>query len=417
MTHLFEHPYADQDHRELYFDHAATAPLHPRVAEVLTHTMRHAYGNPSSRHAKGRAAKALLDESRLVVAQAIGADPDEVFFTSGGTESNNLAITGACVAYERNHGPGTIITTALEHPSVTKTVRALRRSGWSATYLDAPHGELDLTTLERTLHEKRNVRLVSTMSVQSELGYRFPVDEVVRLCRQRREKSATNDTSSLLVHTDAVQAFGKIALNAHALKVDLLSFCSHKIGGPKGVGALYMRRGTRLFTTAHGGGQEQGLRSGTEALPLIVGFAEAAHIASTEQERTHSQAKILRDRLTGALRCRYPHLIVNSREDGSPFIVNFSLHGTDNRRVLDCLSDAGIYLSASMACATNHTNVPTGTWRKKHPLALQLAGVPKHLTQCTYRVSFGSNNTVDEVDRFVHAFEEVVSTQQARISA
>ncbi|MEG0302367.1 cysteine desulfurase family protein [Gordonibacter sp.] len=417
MARLFEHPGAAQNDREVYFDNAATAPLHPPVADVVTHAMQHTFGNPSSRHARGRAAKKMLDESRKTVAQAIGAHPDEIFFTSGGTESNNLAITGACAAYERDRGPGAIVTTALEHPSVTKTVRALKRSGWSAVYLEAHSGELDLVNLKDTLRENRDVRLVTIMSVQSELGYRFPVDEAVRLCKRQRDAAAEGSDVHLLIHTDAVQAFGKIALDAHALGVDLLSFCSHKVGGPKGIGALYVRRGTKLFTTAHGGGQEQGLRSGTEALPLIAGFAEAARIAHDGQARAHAQAEALRDRLIGTLRCLHPDLIVNSREDGSPFIVNFTLPGTDNRLILDRLSDAGIYLSASMACATNHASVPAGTWRKKHPLALQLAGVPKYLAQCTYRVSFSSRSTADEVDRFLRKFEEVVSAQQSRRSA
>lgn len=395
---------------ETYLDNAATAPMHPCVVDTVTRAMREAYGNPSSQHAKGRAARALLDESRAVIADAVGAFPDEIYFTSGGTESNNLALTGACAAIARTQGPGAVVTTALEHPSVTKTVRGLKRDGWRATYLDAPGGALDLDGLSAALDASDEVRLVSVMSVQSELGYRFPVDRVVGACAAARGR----DGARPLVHTDAVQAFGKIPLDAHRLGVDLLSFCSHKVGGPKGVGALYVRRGVNLFTTAFGGGQERGLRSGTEALPLIAGFAEAARIARTEQGAAQARAAALRERLVNALRCRYADLILNSRDDGSPFIVNFTLPGTDNRRVLERLSDAGVYLSASMACSSNHTTVPPGTWREKHPLALQLAGVPARFTRCTYRVSFSDRTTDDDVDRFIAELGEVVPARLAQ---
>lgn len=316
--------------------------MHPRVIEAVSAVMRDAYGNPSSQHAKGRAARALLDESRAVVAEAVGAFPDEIYFTSGGTEANNLAITGSCSAYARDHGrAGAVVTSALEHPSVTKTVRGLKRDGWTVFYLDARDGELDLSGLDRILDEVPDVVLATVMSVQSELGYRFPIEDVVRRCRA---VGCARKTRGPLVHTDAVQAFGKLPLDVHELDADLLSFCAHKVGGPKGVGALYVRRGTRLFTTAFGGGQERGLRSGTEALPLIAGFAEAARIAHAEQAAAFERASTLRAHVVGALRHRYADVIVNSRDGGSPFIVNFSLPGTDNRAVLADLSDAGVFL-------------------------------------------------------------------------
>lgn len=172
-----------------------------------------------------------------------------------------------------------------------------------------------------------------------------------------------------------------------------------------------------MFTTAFGGGQERGLRSGTEALPLIAGFAEAARIAHAEQAAAFERASTLRAHVVGALRHRYADVIVNSRDGGSPFIVNFSLPGTDNRAVLADLSDAGVFLSASMACSSNHTTVPPGTWREKHPLALQLAGVPASLTRCTYRLSFSDRTTVAEVDRFLEELEEVVPADQVARSA
>ena len=199
--------------------------MHPRVIEAVSAVMRDAYGNPSSQHAKGHAARALLDESRAVVAEAVGAFPDEIYFTSGGTEANNLAITGSCSAYARDHGrAGAVVTSALEHPSVTKTVRGLKRDGWTVFYLDARDGELDLSGLDRALGELPDIALVSVMSVQSELGYRFPIEDVVRRCRA---VGCARKTRGPLVHTDAVQAFGKLPLDVHELDVDLLSFCAH----------------------------------------------------------------------------------------------------------------------------------------------------------------------------------------------
>lgn len=398
-----------RSNESVYLDNAATTPMHPSVLETVVRAMRDEYGNPSSMHAKGRSAKALLEESRVSIAQAIGAFPDEIYFTSGGTESNNLAITGACAAFERRHGAGTIITTALEHPSVTKTVRGLKRSGWSVVYLDAPGGELDIASLERCLQKKPEVHLVTTMSVQSELGYRFPLHKVIEISRDTR-----SSLSKPVVHTDAVQAFGKYALDVHALDVDLLSFCSHKIGGPKGIGALYVRRGTEMFTTAFGGGQEKGLRSGTEALPLIAGFAQAAMIAQEDQMRAYARATMLKSHLVTELRRRYEDVIINSRNDGSPFIVNFTLPGIDNQEVLERLSERRVYLSTAMACSSNHTTVPPGTWREKHPLALQAAGIPGCFTRCTYRISFGSQTTYSEIQQFLQVFEEVVPSQRVQ---
>lgn len=413
---------------ETYLDNAATAPMYEQVINSVSRAMQNEYGNPSSLHAKGRAAKALLEDSRAVIADVIGAFPDEIFFTSGGTESNNLAIAGACSATEKRFGAGTIITTALEHPSVTKTIRGLKRSGWSVIYLDAVGGELDLEALRLALCETPDVRLVSVMAVQSELGYRFLIEEIVGICHETSAEicccesraSAVHSASERavpLVHTDAVQAFGKLALDAHALDVDLLSFCSHKIGGPKGVGALYVRRGTELYTTAFGGGQERGLRSGTEALPLIAGFAEAARIAKAGLPRAYENAQALRDRLVSELCHTYDGIVVNSRVDGSPFIVNFTVPKSDNRLVLERLSEAGIFLSTSMACASNHTTVPPGTWRKKHPLALQLAGVPPRHTQSTYRISFSDRTTSADIDRFLREFQGVMPSRRKKRTA
>lgn len=396
-----------------YLDNASTSPMHPCAIEAVEDAMAHAWGNPSSQHMLGRKAKEILEKSRETIAEAIGAEPDEVFFTSGGTESNNLALVGACSASAREEGAGTVVATALEHPSVTKTVRGLKREGWSAVYLGARNGCLDVRELEKALRAPSLVRLVSVMSVQSELGYRFPVADIASICHN----AAGPECPAPVVHTDAVQAFGKIPIDVTDLGVDMMSFCAHKVGGPKGVGALYVKRGTKLFTTAFGGGQERGLRSGTEAVPLIAGFAAAAKIACGNQRAAYAKACSLRDRLIRELRHRYADVSFNSRDDGSPFIVNFTLPGYDNRKVLGRLSDTGVFLSASTACSSNRSTVEPGTWREKHPLALQLAGVPARLTRSTYRVSFCDRTTIAEIDAFIKRLEEVVPADRQKRTA
>lgn len=387
---------AAEERRVVYLDNAATTQLYPEVRAVMADAWEHAFGNPSSAHCVGRRAKRVMEESREILAGLIGAHPDEVYFTSGGTESNNLAVTGSCLAFERVEGMGTVITSALEHPSVTKTVRNLRRSGWRTEHLDAHGGDLDLAALEQLLSECNDVALVSVMSVQSELGYRFPIGEVAALCCKGGARP--------LVHTDAVQAFGKIDLSVGELGVDLMSLCSHKVGGPKGIGALYVRRGTPMFTTAAGGGQEAGLRSGTQAVPLIAGFAEAARITCEQREESFARMVGLRQMILDALAGHFEGLCVNVRDDGSPYIISFSIPGTSNSQVIRALDEQGICISASTACSTSRADVPEGTWRAKHPLTLRLAGFPASRLRCTYRVSLCKDTSEEDVRVFLAAF-------------
>lgn len=385
---------------ETYLDNAATTMPYPEVVETVCEALRDNWGNPSSSHHKGREAKGILERSRATIASSIGVHPDEVYFTSGGTEANNLAIIGSCLAQRERHGQGMVVTSTLEHPSVTKTVRGLKREGWPVEYLGAVEGELDLARLSDLLDSASPIALLSIMSVQNELGYRFPLDEIAHLRDQK--------ASDVLFHTDAVQAFGKFELLPREMGVDLMSMSSHKIGGPKGIGALYVRRDVDLFTTAFGGGQERGLRSGTEALPLIAGFAKAVEITMEARPQTFARVERLKHLLIDSLRQRFGQVVINSREDGSPFILNFSLPGTNNKKALERLSEAGVFISTASACASNHTTVQPGTWREKHPLSLQLAGVPMNLTQSTYRISFGKLTTEADIKRFVDVLDQVV---------
>ena len=311
---------------EAYLDNASTTKVLAPVAEAMADVAARAWGNPSSEHERGRIAREVLEQSRAVVADALGVDHEEVFFTSGATEANNLAIRGACQAAARENGAGRIVVGVLEHPSVTRTVRGLKREGWEVAYLDAPHGEVDLAQLEELLSQKTT--LVTNMLVQNELGYLLPVGDIAAACR--RLSRAT------IVHSDAAQAFGKVEVLPRKLDVDLLSVASHKIGGPAGVGALYVRRGTKMFTTAFGGGQERGLRSGTEPVFLIAGFARAVELSMDEREKRLRRTEELRDRLLAGLHRIAPDVAVHSRQDGSPYIVNFVLCASSASAVSWC---------------------------------------------------------------------------------
>lgn len=380
--------------QEVYLDNAATTKPRPEVVEVMMRELRN-YGNASSTHALGKRAKRALEESRMVVADALGAEPDEVFFTSGGTESNNLAIRGCVLA--RGISSGRVITSALEHPSVTRSVRGLKREGdCRVSYVEAVHGNFDLEAYQRFLQEPTT--LVTIMAVQNELGYRMPIPEITKL----RDKLAPE----ALVHTDCVQAFGKIDVPVHRWGVDLASLSAHKIGGPKGIGALFVKRGTRMFTNAFGGGQERGLRSGTEPVYLAAGFAEAVRCAFADRVAEEARIRGLWNRMRVRVLAEIPDAIINSREDGSPYLFNFSVPGMRNQAALRYLSDRGVYVSKASACEANINTVPQGTWRHKHSLSLVAAGIPEVMGKRTLRVSFGWSSTEEDVDEFVDVLKE-----------
>jgi cysteine desulfurase len=387
----------------IYLDNAATTKPYPEVVEAIRQTLENDFGNPSSLHRKGSEAKGILERSRETLARALEVEPAEIFFTSGGTEANNLGLTGACLA--RRDPRGSIITTELEHPSVTKTVRNLKREGWQVEYLRAVDGCLDFAQLSELLSPATG--LITVMSVQNELGYRFPIERIAQMRTARAPQA--------LLHTDAVQAFGKLPLLPRKSGIDLMSMSAHKIGGPKGIGALYVREGTAMFTTAFGGGQERGLRSGTEALPLIAGFGRAVEITLREREQTGRLVLDLKTYLTKRLRASFEQVMINSREDGSPYIVNFAIPSMDSSKTLLLLSDEDICLSTTAACESNHTTVPPGTWREKHPLALQLAGIPGRIGRSVFRVSFFAGNTRTDIDRLISALKRIDDQRLAKI--
>lgn len=374
---------------EVYLDNAATTAPRPEVVEVMQQQFADNFGNPSSTHAAGKRAKRVLEQSRQAIADALGCEPREVYFTSGGTESNNLAITGSMRA--RGLQSGQIITSSLEHPSVTRTIRGLRREGAKTVHIEAVHGNFDLEGLELFLGKP--TALISVMAVQNELGYRFPLPEIVKL---RNELSP-----DALVHSDLVQAFGKIDTPVHEWGIDLASMSAHKIGGPKGIGALYVKRGTHMFTTAFGGGQERGLRSGTEPVYLAAGFAEAVRCAFADRAAEEARVRGLWDYLYERLSAEISDFILNSRRDGSPYLFNFAVPGMDNSKALRYLSEHGIYVSKASACSSNVFTVKPGTWRPKHQLSLFAAGIPEVISTHTLRVGFGWNSTREDIDALI----------------
>lgn len=381
---------------EVYLDNAATTPTRPEAIERMDEVMRTAWGNPSSVHAAGCRAKEVLEESRAVVAGALGVAPDEVFFTSGATESNNLAVRGVCSA--RRETPGQIVTSTLEHASVTRSVRGMRREGgWKVSYIDAVGGALDLDQL-RCVLDGVPTTLITIMNVQNEVGYVFP-SEKIGCIRDELSPDA-------LFHVDATQAFCKLSAKPREWHADLVSVASHKIGGPRGIGALYVRDGVKMHTNAFGGGQERGLRSGTEPVFLAAGFARAVELATSEREQTFAHVRALNEQLRAQLAGALPGAIVNSPEDASPFIVSVSVPGLRNAKSVAYLSDRGVYVSRASACESNHEHVAAGTWRKKHPLSLQAAGIPLSQGNTTLRVSFSGATTPDDVERFVRVLAD-----------
>lgn len=377
-----------------YLDNAATTPVIDEAIEAMNDVLRHAWGNPSSPHRVGHAAKEVLEQSRTTIAECLGVDADEIFFTSGATEANNLAVRGACMA--RKGESRRIVTSSLEHASVTRSVRGMRREGWDVEHIEDVAGDFDMEQLRRAL--LKPTTLISVMRVQNELGWLLPVPEIVAA----RDELAP----SALVHCDATQSFGKLSTPPRDWGVDLLTIAGHKIGGPRGIGALYVKRGTQMFTNAFGGGQERGLRSGTEPVFLAAGFAVAAKKACENRGANLAHAYGLKARFVEGLHDAAPDVIVNSRDDGSPYILNVSLPSLFNQDLLDFLGERGIFISNASACTESHATVPRGTWRPKHPLSLQAAGIPLKLGKSTIRVSFGFDTTVEEVDLLLQGIKD-----------
>lgn len=366
-----------------YLDNSATTKVCEKAKNNMIDALESCWGNPSSLHEKGIEADALLLRARETVAKALSCERDEIFFTSGGTEGNNLAIFGA--AYGNRRKGNRVITSAVEHPSVQKAFDRLEKEGFEVIRIGTDsYGELDFDALAEAVNEKTS--LVSIMAVNNEVGTIQPVDKIASVIRRKN--------SPALFHIDAVQAFGKIPLNVKKLGADLMTVSSHKIHGPKGVGALFVKKGTKLTPVAVGGGQEKDIRPGTEPMPAIAGFMGAVEELTVKSSLEKITA--LRDSFIGEILKR-DGITINSPEDALPYIVNISLPGYRSETLLNFLSDSGFYVSSGSACAKGH---------KSHVLtAMKL---PDRLIDSSLRISLSRFTTEKELDSFIGALDKAM---------
>lgn len=366
--------------REIYLDNSATTRVDDDVAAMAVQVMCDDYGNASSLHAKGLAAQLRLDMGRQQLAAALGCRQEEVVFTSGGTEANNLAIQGAVQALRRRGK--TLVAMAWEHSSVLEPLRALAKQGFVLRLIDPlPDGTVDADALVGAVDE--DTIFVSCMLINSEVGAIAPVADIARRIR-RRNKTA-------LLHTDAVQAFGKIEFSATKLGVDLLSVSGHKLHAPKGVGALYIRRGARILPQIIGGGQERGMRAGTENVPLAAAFGLAAEKASKNLQANLAHVRQIREYFVNNV-AEISALCMNSPPDSTPYICNLSLPGYRSEILLHFLAQRGVYVSSGSACtrgAASHV--------------LRAMGLSADRVDSALRVSFSHYNIAEEIDKFFEA--------------
>lgn len=361
----------------IYLDHAATSPVHPEVIQVLTETMQNHYGNPSSIHYFGRDARQVVDQAREFIAKSIHANFDEIIFTSGGTEADNLALIGVArgMADKGKH----IITTAVEHHAVLHTCEFLEKEGFEVTYLPVDEtGRISVEELKKALRD--DTILVSIMFANNEVGTLQPIREVGELL--------TNHQA--VFHTDAVQAYGLADIDVQDLHIDLLSVSSHKINGPKGVGFLYVRDGVRLIPTVHGGEQERKRRAGTENVASIAAFAKAMEISQKTKPEKYAFYHKLKQLLIETLKKEGVEFSINGTlEQSLPHVVNLSFPGTNVEAMLVNLDLEGIAASSGSACTA-------GSVDPSHVLRAMFGSQSDRLTN-SIRFSFGINNTEDQI--------------------
>lgn len=376
--------------KEIYLDNAATTKPHPAVVEAITRALTEEYGNPSSLHGKGLAAERLVSGAREAVARSLGASPEEIIFTSGGTESNGLAILGATRAVKGRHA----VTAAAEHSSVLTPFRRLADEGFDVTVLPV-NGEGRVTAAQAAGALRPDTVLVSIMAVNNEIGAIQPIDEIARAIRAH-----AGTGRRVLFHVDAVQAWGKIRLRPGATGIDLLSVSGHKVHGPKGAGALYIRKGIRLVPLLGGGEQEHGIRPGTENVPGIAGLGAAAQVLAADFETVTSRMAALRDRLRDAI-ASVPEAHFNTPATGAaPHILNASFPGVRGETLLHRLELDGIFTSTGSAC---HSHDPT-------PSHVLLAiGLPADLANSSLRFSLSRFTTADEIDAAAAAVKTAVA--------
>jgi cysteine desulfurase len=375
----------------VYLDHAATTPVRPEVLEAMMPFLTdRSFGNPSSPHRFGRAARAGIEQARRQIAEALGAEPSQVIFTSGGTEADNLGIVGAALAAKDRGAPMCAAVSAIEHKAVLAAAHAVSHWGGSEVLLPVgPTGLLDLDALDAALAEGPSV--VSVMWVNNEVGVIQPVQEIASRCRD----------AGVIFHTDAVQAIGKVPVSMAGLSCTLLTISGHKIGAPKGIGALIVRDRKAVEAIIHGGGQQFGIRPGTENVAGAVGLGRAAQLAVQEQPSLADRLCALRNQLAAGLKAAVPDLVINAEQSSrAPHLLSVAFPGTDSEALTMHLDLAGVAASSGSACST-------GAVEPSHVLVAM--GVARDLALGTIRFSLGRESTVADIERAIEVAPAVVA--------
>lgn len=377
----------------IYLDHAATTPVRPEVLEAMLPYFSGKFGNASSAHRWGREARAASDAARERIAVCLGAQPDEICLTSGGTEADNLAVLGGWRVQQGSGRPG-IVSTPIEHKAVLASVHQAAKEGGDERLIAIDAGgtaRLD----DARAHIRADVAMVSVMWVNNETGVIQPIAELAALAKE----------AGAIFHTDAVQAFGKIAVDARAIPFDFLSVSGHKFGAPKSIGAVFVRRGTPLAPLFFGGTQDRGRRPGTENVPYAIALATAMELTLAQKDAECARLRALRDRLQAALVARVPGIIVHGRDaDRVPHILHVSVPGTDSESMLMALDLAGVAASSGSACQS-------GSVTPSHVLSAM--GLPAEIGSAAVRMSVGVLTTEEQIDRVAAIFPDAVTSARA----
>ncbi|MEK7851851.1 MAG: cysteine desulfurase NifS [Deltaproteobacteria bacterium] len=378
--------------KRIYLDHNATTPVHPAVADELCRSIRETFGNAGTLYSYGKEARMMVHDARELVASLIGAKREEIIFTSGGTESDNMAVRGA--AYGNISKGKHIITSVFEHHAVLETCKALEKEGFEVSYVPVDeHGVVRLDELQKAI--RPDTVIISIMHANNEVGTIQPIAEIGRIARERK----------VIFHTDAVQAFGKVKINVDEMDIDLLSASAHKLYGPKGIGALYIRKGIKIKPIMTGGHQERKLRPGTLNAPGIVGFGIAAKMAAIEMEGEGEKIKKLRDRLWDGIQAKIPHILRNGHQTQSLVnTLNVSFEFVEGESLILSLDDQGICVASGSACTSD-------SLEPSHVLLAM--GLSPENAHGSLRFSLGRDNTEEEIDFVIETLPKVVERMRS----
>lgn len=373
--------------RRIYLDHSATTYTKPEVLEEMLPVFNKYFGNPSSIYSYGREARKLMDNARIRVAKALNALPEEIYFTSGGSEADNWALRG--IAYANKERGNHIITSKIEHHAILHTCEQLEKEGFRVTYLPVDkYGMISLDDLKNAITDE--TILISIMYANNEIGTIQPIEEIGKIAKKRK----------IYFHTDAVQAIGNIKIDVKVQNIDLLSLSAHKFYGPKGVGALYIRKGTRIANLIHGGGQERGRRAGTENVPGIVGLGKAIELATENIDSYNERLIKLRTKLINGIMERIPYTILNGHpEKRLPGNANFCFKYIEGESLLLNLDMKGIAASSGSACTS-------GSLDPSH--VLLAIGLPHEIAHGSLRLTLGEENTEEDIDYVLEVLPEIV---------